>query len=224
MDILYKIPSWFSGYDSLFQILFAIIALFVSGYAYKIYKVSKRKEIKLFSIAFLLISLSYMAWPLITLFASFPVGKETLAIMIEKSNIAGTLAIIFHVTFFLMGLLTLVYMNLKEKNRRTYALLAVLILLIAIIGLDKTYIIYITSSILIFFILYHHLKEYRQKRNTKMLPVTLAFGFLFLGSLDLIFADTQNLYYVGGHLFMLIAYILILGRLIYIMKNVKKKR
>ena len=224
MDILYKIPSWFSGYDSLFQILFAIIALFVAGYAYKIYKVSKRPEIKLFSIAFLLISLSYIAWPLITLLASFPIGKETLAVMIETSNLAGTLAIFFHISFFLMGLLTLVYMNLKDKNRRTYILLSVLIFLIAVIGIDKTHIIYLTSSILIFFILYHHLKEYRQKGNKKMLPVTLAFLFLFLGSLDLIFADTQHIYYVGGHIFMLIAYILILGRLIYIIKNVPKKR
>ena len=56
---LYIIPEWFLGYDIALNLLFGIITLIVSLYAFKIYRLSSLKQSKLFGISFSFISISY---------------------------------------------------------------------------------------------------------------------------------------------------------------------
>ncbi len=223
MEILYKLPSWFANYDSFIQIFFAVVCFLVTLYSYRLYKISKHRSIKLFSISFLLIGISYIAWPVIGFFTTYPLNKSTLGVLVENSELAGLISVYVHVLFFIVGLVTLVYMTLKKEDLRLYLLLLSLTVFPIIIAIEKTNLIYILSAILIFFVLVHYYNLYSETKNKKIFTFFLAFLILFFASLDFIFSDNNNIYYVGGHFLMLISYLLILVRLAINYRKWQKK-
>jgi hypothetical protein len=223
MGILYKIPSWFLGYSVLFQLVFAIVSVLVAVYAYKIYKVSEEKNIKFFGYAFLLISLSYILWPVINTLAAFPISRNIVAVFLENNELSDAVAIYSHIVLFLAGLVTLVYSTLEKKNFRIYILLSVLLISIVLIALGKANLIYLLFSILIFLTLFHYVRIYIKEKNSKVLLIMIAFAFLFLGTVSLIFSNILDLFYVSGHFFILTAYVLILTRLVINYRKQKRR-
>jgi hypothetical protein len=223
MGILYKIPSWFLGYSVLFQLVFAIVSVLVAVYAYKIYKVSEEKNIKFFGYAFLLISLSYILWPVINTLAAFPISRNIVAVFLENNELSDAVAIYSHIVLFLAGLVTLVYSTLEKKNFRIYILLSVLLISIVLIALGKANLIYLLFSILIFLTLFHYVRICIKEKNSKVLLIMIAFAFLFLGTVSLIFSNILDLFYVSGHFFILTAYVLILTRLVINYRKQKRR-
>ena len=60
MAYIFTSPEWFFGYDVALELSFAVITLLVCFYAWKISQVTQERNIRLFSLAFLFISLSYI--------------------------------------------------------------------------------------------------------------------------------------------------------------------
>src|SRR3989344_1468178 len=195
MPALYS-PSWFTGYDVLFELFFAIISLAIAFFAYKIYTLSDQRPVKLLSISFLLISLSYAA-------RSLPF-KE--------------FSVYAHVILFLTGLAILLTATLRPKKATLCTLIAVTLgSLVLISNILLAY--YILSSVYLALISWHYIQNYLSNRQTKTLLVALAFIFLFFGSFHFFMSVNHELFYVIGYFLELLAYLLILANLYLVLKK-----
>ena len=57
---LFSTPAWFNGIDLIFDSIVLVIALLIAGYSWKIYKTTSENKFGYFSLAFGLISLSFI--------------------------------------------------------------------------------------------------------------------------------------------------------------------
>lgn len=220
MVYLYLVPKWFFGYDVLFELAFALITLFVSFYAFRVYKLSEQNQSKLFGISFLFISISYFVQAFLN-FAIISKLNEDIRLVL-KINTINTLVgmeIYAHMIFVAAGLITLAYMTLKVKSAKLYSLLLVTILLSLFFSSNKLYMFYLLSSILLIYIFIHYLVNYFNKKKIKTLLVVIAFAFLLFGKIHFMFSVNHEVYYAIGHFLELIAYLLILINLVLVLRK-----
>lgn len=220
---IYKVPGSFYLDSVVLQFLFAIVTILVSYYSYRIYRISGEKDDGLFSLSFFFISVSYWSWLVFTYFVLEPVGKFVYTIDLQNSNFIGLIPIYVHLSFFIIGFSNLVYMKLRVSNQYVYALILCLtlpFLFVAYRLIDFTYII---SSVLLFFISLLYIRDYRMRKNRKLFPLIIAFSLLFFSTICFIFGDNYQSFYVMGHLFMALSYLIILIKLVALFKNDWKK-
>ena len=62
MHEIYLIPEWFLNFSVIMEILFSLVTLAVAVSGIAIYRISKEKSLRRFSLGFLMISISYAAW------------------------------------------------------------------------------------------------------------------------------------------------------------------
>lgn len=217
----YIIPNWFARFDILIQFLFGLIAVAVAAFSYRIYKITKEKNIQQFSVGFLFIAISYMIWGLINLLL-LTNSKTSIDFRLEHLQLAGLLGVYAHMAFFIIGLLTIFYSNFRSNKREGFYLLLGLGLLSVFTYINEIAAYHLTAVFILFFINYHYLKEYFLYKNPKTLPVLIAFFLIFLGHLVFIFPVTYS-EYVVAHILELFAYSLILVSLVRTVK-IKPKR
>lgn len=213
-------PAWFFNYNAVFELLFAIVTLAVFVFAIRVYKLSKQKQLRTFSIGFLLISISYF----IQSFLNFGIISEfnehgPIINEINHINALSFLAAYTQIIFFTLGLITLVYMTLNLKCRKTYFLLAIITISSLLISSNKVYLFYLFSSVFLAYISWHYLRNYINNKQAKTLLVLVAFVFLLFGTIHYIFSVNHTFFYIMGHILELIAYILILINLILVIKR-----
>jgi len=220
MANVYLVPRWFFGYDVLFELAFAIMTLIVGMYAYKIYKLSNQGQSKFFGLAFIFISISYFIQSFFNLAIVSKLNEGICRVLkISSINLFNTIGVYVHMVFFMLGLITLTYMTLKVKSRKTYSILCFLIFISLFFSLNKLYLFYILSSFLLIYICVHYLTNYLNNKKAKTLLILIAFLFLLFGSLHFIFSGDHATYYVVGHFLELIAYLLILINLLLVLKK-----
>ncbi len=190
------IAAWLFKYDLIFQIAFAFITFFISLSAFKVFWITKENQPKLFGIAFLLISLSYIA-------SIFPSTINLYAKMI----------------LFILGLITLVYITLKINRPVIFGLLAILSLISIFRGCSSFYLFYTLTSLLLIWISNYYLLKYFQKKNLKRLLVLLAFLFLLFAQIHFLWLVNHGVYYVLGHFLEIAAYVLLSVNLGLMIKN-----
>jgi len=206
-------PSWFQGYDILLEFLFAIVSLTVGIFSYKIYLKVKKENVKFFSFAFLLISLSYFIQTIFN-YLVYSSINEGICCMIEISNINyyENLAVMVHMFFMTIGLAMLLYTTFKEEKRRLL-LLFILMPLLIIFSFDSLYLFYLISSIYLGFISWNYIVNFIKNKKYNTLLVAIAFLFLFFGSFHFLIAVNHEIYYVIGLILELLAYLFILFNL-----------
>ncbi|MBS3066540.1 hypothetical protein J4205_01830 [Candidatus Pacearchaeota archaeon] len=218
MTSLYYIPNWFFTTSIVFEIIFAVVTALVAFLSFKVYNLSKQNEFRLFGLGFTFISLSYIIWSLINLFLLDQLNESIKVLSFQQFVSLGALGIYFYMLLFIVGLVTLNYTTLKEKNKSIY----IIILLTSLVGIvtsfNKGFTFQILSSILLAFLLIHFAYQVKRNKNIKSILVFAAFLALVVSHIIFIFSTTQYVYYVAGHIFELIAYILILVRLSIIIK------
>ena len=194
MPALYS-PEWFSGFDILFELFFALISLTIASFAYWIYTKSDQRSVKSLSFAFLLISLSYVA----------------------RSVPSATISLYAHIVLFLSGLAILVSMTLKQK-KALYALLAITLAFLLLFS-NTLLAYYLISSVFLVVISWHYIQNYLVHRQTTALLVALAFIFLFFGSFHVFMSVNHEIFYFIGYALDLLAYILITVNLYLVLKK-----
>lgn len=217
MSHLYLVPNWFFIYSLLFEVVFAVAAGLVSYFSFKVYSVSKQREIKLFGIGFMFISASYLIWLLMNLSLLKYFTSSILILELDTLVLISAFEVYAHMTLFIVGLLTIVYATFKTDNKRAYSLLIILTMVSVLASCNKAVAFYLVASILLLYIIMHYLYNYLNDKNSKVLMVLIAFCLLFLSHAHFIFA-TNAIYYVLGHVFELMAYFLISIRLILLRK------
>lgn len=220
MGNIYLVPSWFFGYDIVFELAFAIITLVVSIFAFRIYKLTDQRQSSLFGISFLFISISYFIQSFLNFAIISRLNEGICRVMnISSVNILNNIGIYANMFFFISGLLTLTFMTLKERSMKSYSLVVVLILLSLVFGSFKLHLFYLLASILLIYISVHYFWNYIRNRQLKTLIVFIAFIFLLSSTVHFIFSVNHSAYYVLGHFLELVAYLLILINLILVVKK-----
>lgn len=221
MTHIYLIPHWFFGFDIAMEIIFAVIALAVSILAYKMYRLSQDRGIKLLSASFGLIGLSYIIWAISNLSLLAEASEGVLEADLSKMIVWGSIALFAFMFLYTISLSTLAYTTFKTRKGGIYYLLVGLPLIAIAASLNKFATFKIVSIFLLAFIVYHYANECTICKNRKVNLMLGAFVFLLLSNITFLFVLTSYKAYVIGHILELVAYILILFNLISVTKSKK---
>jgi len=224
MGHVFLTPSWFFSFSIILEFFFIIITSMVSYYAYKIYKLTGQPQARIFSLAFVFISISYLTWSLTNILILYALDNAVSYVMrlhnVFLINLFGTY---LHAFFFIIGLILMTYLTLKARNIKILSLLLSIVLISVFFSQNKVFLFYILSSVLLIHIVIYYFSNYIQRRNTNTLLVLLAMILLLFSSLHFVFAIEHETYYVLGHLTEFLAYMLILINLLVIINHGKKK-
>ena len=222
----YNISSGFFRYNLVFGLIFLIITLLVSIFAYKVYKLTKQDQLRLFSLAFLGFSLAYAVRSLIE-FITFSklnvmlvdgMGRREIAEVIFPLRAVSEYAFML---FFIGGLILLTYMTFKTKNRPMLFLLFGTVSLSLLLNPLPLFLFHILASLFFIIIVVHYYKNYQSKKKLQTFLVFIAFVFLLLCNITLIFSVRHPNSFTLGRILELIAYFFILTDLILIYKKKK---
>ncbi|MBU0757186.1 MAG: hypothetical protein KKF44_03920 [Nanoarchaeota archaeon] len=220
MTLVYFSPQWFFGYDIVLEIFFFIIALITSLLALRVYKLTNAQQAGLFSLSFMLISISYLIQSILNYLIISKLNESVCRIVkiqsVAQFDIIGFFA---HIIFMTIGLAILVYMTLKV--RKNSLLLLLIITNIGAIFYSKNSILmfFWLSSMYVGYLVLHFAVNYFKNRNFKSMTVVLAFMFLFFSNIHFLFTINHQLYYVIGHISEFIAYILFLTNFYLVLKR-----
>ena len=224
MAQLHSIPTWFAGFNVMFEILFMFATALVAFYAYKIYRISRQREPKLFGISFASLSISYLVLAIVNIFFITVSENNTFGLVIKRIMDVRNVAIALYIVFFIIGFVTLLYTTLRIERARLYGLLILLTFTAINFSLNKVFMIYFVSSLFLLFINYHYYMEYRKKQNTNILLVLIGMLFLFISNIVFL-PETQVIStYVVSHISELVGYGFIVASLIKVMQDGKKKK
>lgn len=219
MTYFYLIPNWFIGFDGALELVFGIITLFIASIAARIYFITKEKNIKHFSVAFFLISFSYLAWATINITVVSKLAEGVPSLILENLSHIWRLGLYGYMALFTAGLATLVYATLKIKRSDVYYLLLGLPLIAIAGSLQKLILFRIVAVFLLSFIVYQYFVEWMDKKNPKTFWVLLAFILLMVSNIGLIFSSFYTSPYVISHLIELAAYTLFTISLVRTLKK-----
>jgi hypothetical protein len=218
-------PSWFVGYDILFEALFAIVTFFVCYHAFKLYSLTNGRKLKLFGSAFALIASAFVIQSFIN--ALFFFYLRNVLFSAREAFIALSIysvAIHAYMYLYILGLIVLVYTTFNIEKKRIVLLLAILALIVQIFSVQKLLLFYLISATLGIFIAYHYLSNYKKHHTGQAGLVFIGFIILLMSDFLFIFSNTMNIFYVIGHFVKFVAYIFILANLMLVLHNAPKKK
>lgn len=222
MSHLYVVPHWFFGFDIAMELVFAIIALILAIFTYKVYRASEEREVKLFGISFSLISLSYFVWAWMNYYILHEATEKIMDISVMRLLSINYIGTLIHMILFTLGILTLAYSTLDFKSGRTYYIIAGL----SLVALVSSSLPWITYQILVIFLLsaivYHYALDHSCYKNKKARLTFIAFLLLTLSRIDFLFTLRSGTAYIIGHILELSAYVLILLGIVHTIKGCKK--
>lgn len=210
MGFLYLVPHWFFGFDIFLEFIFALVTLGVALYSLRIYSLSGQNECRVFGAGFIFISLAHFLWAGVNLFIASRVSEGRLVLSLDQLSVLGALGVYSYVLLSTVGFATLAYMTLGSRKQRTYVLICTLSLLAIVFSQYKALAFYFVSSFLLLFVVAYYIDVYRSTHKTSNFLVLFATIFIFLGTVDFIFATLQEVHYVIGHILYLFGYALIL--------------
>lgn len=213
-------PHWFYGFDIFLQFLFAIIALLVGIFAWKIYKTSDQRNVKYLSLGFFIISLAYILQVVINLIIMNQINSVMcLAVKLKTVQYLSLLSMYTHIVFMFLGIILLFMMTLKKDDARVFFLLFFMGIIALLFSYNPVYVFYILTSLLLFVIFEYFFRHYLKKKKLNTLIIVFAFGFLFLSNILFFFALDYITAYVLGYLFELMGYILIFFNFVLVSKR-----
>ena len=222
MSNVFLVPSWFLGYDIIFEILFVMVTFMVAYLSFKVYNLSRQPKPKIFGIGFLLMSSGYLIQAILNSIFFFYIRH--MAFSPRQANFVIVLymiAVYAYTYLMLLGLITLVYMTFNVKRPKIHLLISLLVLMVLVSSVDKLMMFYIMSATISLFIFHHYIINYLKNKRTTSFLVLSGIGGMFLAYVIFIFSLDADIFYFIGHGVKLIAYIMILANLIHIFRKDK---
>jgi len=213
-------PNWFLGYNVALELIFAIVALIIGAFAFKIYKKTNQQQIKLFGISFAFISASYIVQAIFNTMAIIEANEHT-NLLIELSSIVWfqMMGVYTNIILTIIGLCTLAYMTFKTNKTRILYLMIIISLLGIFLSANILYMFFLFSTIYLLVILVHFIKNYLENKQKNSLLIAIAFIFLLIGSIHFMISVNHQLFYAIGHILELIAYMLILTNFYLVLRK-----
>lgn len=201
-------PAWFYGYDIILESSFAIIAMVVALFSFRMYQKTRSSSVKLFGIAFMLISISYIIQSILNFMIITSLNQEICRMVKLRSVVMfENIGLLIHIVFFTIGLALLLYTTLRTKNTRLLWLLIIISFGVSFLG--SLYMFYFISTVYLAFISWHYIQNYLRKRQGNTLLIAFAFVFLLFGHFHYLIAVDHQTFYVIGHLLELFTYLLL---------------
>lgn len=224
MDLIaLGIPRWFTASGIATEFIFGLFTLLIMFFSYRIYKLTNQRYTGLFTVAFASFTMSYFIHALLNLFILLGVNSSDVVGMFAPTiqhNIfpLSVVAVSLHILFMIGGLSLLAYVTLKESNPKIF----VLFILLSGIGLITTKALiltfYLLASMFLLFITIQHYSRYVRLQNTNSLIIFCAFAFIFLGNFQLALSIFIGIFYLLGHLTVLVGYMLLLASLLRVVR------
>jgi hypothetical protein len=225
MEYLFLTPEWFFAYSIIFELFFTVTTLLISFYAFKVYRLTDQREAKLFSVAFFSIAISYIVQIILNIIIMGKFEENVVSwINLQSIFLLQLFGLYAHALFYIIGLTILSYITLKIHNHRIFMLLVVLILVSVFFSINKLFMFYLLSSILLLFTVMYYFVRYIQKRKANTLLVLISMIFLLLGTIHVMFSVNNGIYYVIGNILEFVAYLVLLINMLIIFQHGKKKR
>lgn len=218
-------PTWFFGCDIVLEFVFFIVSLLLAIFSFRMYKICNENKLKLFSLSFILISLSYLTqtvsnFILLTSHSMYTCNSfKTRDILLTD-----TVGIFSHLLLMSIGLLLLAFMTFEIRKKSLFFMLVAMNVIslflarnvfVMFFWLTATYLVIISS---------HFIRNYIRVRQKHALIIALAFILFLIGNLDFAFSLKYPIFYAMAHVLQLFAYILILINFFYqVKKNVPRK-
>jgi hypothetical protein len=223
---LYLMPAWFLGYDITLHLVFAIITLIVSAFAFRIYRLSAQRQPRLFATAFFFISMAYFMSALLNFLLLTRLNENVcIALKVASASALTMIGTYIYLLLFSIGLITLTYMTLRVRSAKIYFLLTITALVSILMSAEPVPLYHLISSVMLVYIIIHYAFDYSNKKKPNAMLMLAAFALLLLGNVHLIFPITGSpAYYVFAHCLELIAYAFILINLILVQRHEKKAR
>jgi hypothetical protein len=223
---LFYTPSWFNGWDVVFEALGLIVTLLIAGYSWKCFKISNENRFAYFSCAFLLVSLG-LAFKMFTHAVLYyqPLRDSVVTVLgpatgqnLQFADLFYRGAFFFQMLAMLGAWLLIFFISQKPRERlkkfyeiSQLALFVYLILLISVVSNFKYTVFYLTNSVLLGLITLNYYKNYLNNNfNKNSFRVMLAFLFILLANISLVFVFLFENLYVAGEILLLIGFLLLL--------------
>jgi hypothetical protein len=205
------LPEWFSGYDGIAQLIFSVVTLIVSMYAFKVFRLTQKKESRDLGLGFLFISISYSVWALLNLGVMARLSGFLCSILnLCISNVLHELWIYIYMILFIIGILVLLHISLKNASYKVSILLALFFFLVMFFSTKTLFFFYLLTSVVLIFLLVHYFQHFQRKNQTRPLMMALAFLFLVIGNILFVFGLSSGTAYMIGLLFEFTSYMTIL--------------
>ena len=214
------IPEWFRGLDSYAQLIVFCITLFISIYAFRIYKLTNKKESRNLGVSFLFISASYLLWAILNLtFVAGLAGVMCSRLGICMADIVVDLAIYLFMTLNTLGILILTYTTVSNSTLKSFTLTLFVIYILSIFTTNSLLYYYILTAIMFALLAYYSTKHYMAQKTGKLLIMCLAFVLLLVKNLVFIVALYYVSVYLIGILLNLLAYLLLLYDMVMVLRG-----
>ncbi|NOX71735.1 MAG: hypothetical protein GXO64_03495 [Candidatus Micrarchaeota archaeon] len=219
-------PKWFYGIDIAFEVVSIIVALLISFYSYKLYKVSRKKEHKYFFIFFLMIAASFVFKIMTNFDLYFEVLKTMHIGSIHIQYIQKTISSVYRfgglfmyrllTALFAYGLYMLAY---KKRDRKDIFIFVYFITILAFMSYYGYFLFHLTLIIIMMFVSAYYWKNWHRHRSLNSKFVSS--GFILLTASHIVFALVQlelTLYVVaeslqlGGFILLLLAFLSVIRR------------
>ena len=240
MFTLFQTPQWFAGFDLLFDTITLLIALLITAYSYKLYKLSDENKFFYFSVAFALMSVGFLfkLGTYLTIYS--PASQYAAAVTIVKVTNSHGIGSIFRNLLYRAGYfvqmasmlgswLLLFFVSQKGRDRlnkmheRSQILLSIyLITLIAVVSTFEYRIFYLTSLVLLALIVLHLYENHRLRRSQNSKKVLLAFLLLLAAQISFAFIFIVPELYIVGELLTLAGFGTIAATYIAIQQKTKQ--
>lgn len=196
-------------FDIWVELFSLVITLFIVGFSYRAYRLTKQKRNLYFSFAFLLISAGLF---LTILFNSIIDFEETPVLVrgfLPISHIAGLL-LFSSMLCITAGTMTIFLLNEQLKSRKTIFLLFMFVFLSTVVAHYFYFTYHLVLFIILSLILNYYTWHYKKLRTTISLLIMLAFAGLTISQAVMFFIPYATIFYVIGHAIQLVSYILLL--------------
>lgn len=206
----------FYGIDSLMEILIVVVSLTVSLYSHKVYKLLKNKNMKYFSIAFLLIAISLIFKILsnVTLLHQVVIRDlnfvYTITTQLRYMQIINFFSFMIYKTFHVLAFLLIFFIVSKTDTKEKKALFIYFGLIAIFLSIYFNFIFYLTLVFILVFLTMHFYENYKTTgfKNSKL--VFLGFLFITISHFILILEQINIYFDLGGEIVMLIGFIFLL--------------
>ncbi|MBN2042468.1 MAG: hypothetical protein JW754_01545 [Candidatus Aenigmarchaeota archaeon] len=218
MHIIFS-PIWFMGIDSIFEILSAIIAIFVGFYAFKIYRSTRKKDFFYLFIAFAMLFFAFIVRSFTDL-AAYSLFLESIPIItkIVQVQYVYYTGIYTYQLLTLLGYLTLAILALKIRGRRVISLLVMFVIISSVMSLVSYSAFHMIAAVMLSYVVLHFYENCSRKFCKNSLLVFVSFLLIFLSQVIFIFIF-HTWFYVLGQVLQFLGYFLLLANLILVYRS-----
>ena len=214
LTLIYN-PLWFHGIDVVLEVFSILAAVLICIVGYKAYKLTREGKYFYFSLAFGLITLSFLARAITTgvvlsqLTAS--AAGQAMPLTINAVESIFSLGKFAYFLLVLMSYLIIFALSMRITNKRLIFLMSVFMILFSATAFTSSPLIfYMVSLALLFMIAWKYRDNHLLHRSTSTLLTVGAFALMVLEFVMFILSGWTVDFVVAAYFFRLIAYVMLL--------------